>query len=153
MKVSLHKKTIHFIVIPFLLICTMFIFATNFAYASEVVQDEVEVSDSTTDDTKGEGTVTPHFTDMDNEIDSRFNLKVKTIGNVLTTIIECFSALALAFNGIRMFLGSEDSAEKAYKEIVVIMIALVVFLFLPYCIKLGKNIGAEIAWNPATLGK
>ena len=81
---------------------------------------------------------------------SNFSSKIDETYKLFRNIALPLAALALAYCGLALLLGSEKDAEVAKKRIFFILLAIVVLYLLPLIVKEAMNVGAKYAWSPSS---
>ena len=73
-------------------------------------------------------------------------------GNIIQRLALCGGALGVAFSGIEIAYGNEQTAAKAKTRIFLIIAATAAVFLLPYAIRMGQSLASGSAWSPEHLG-
>ena len=67
-------------------------------------------------------------------------------------VIGAGSIIALTWSGIKYLSASDSQAsKKAMSDMIIVILAVLAFIFLPSVVQLGKQIGSTHRWNPSSL--
>ena len=80
-----------------------------------------------------------------------FGSEMSTIGSIVQKLAVCGGALGLAFSGLELAYGDEQTAARAKKKIVVIIAATGAVFALPMVIQWAQGIAAGSAWSPQNM--
>ena len=80
-----------------------------------------------------------------------FGSEMGNIGSIIQKLAVCGGALGLAFSGLELAYGDEQTAAKAKKKIVVIIAATGAVFALPMVIQWAQGIASGSAWSPQNM--
>ena len=80
-----------------------------------------------------------------------FGSEMSSAGAIIQKLAVCGGALGLAFSGIELAYGDEQTAAKAKKKIVIIVAATAAVFALPMVIHWAQGIASGSAWSPNNL--
>jgi len=81
-----------------------------------------------------------------------FGNDLSEAGNIIQRLALCGGALGVAFSGIEIAYGNEQTAAKAKTRIFLIIAATAAVFLLPYAIRMGQSLASGSAWSPEHLG-
>ena len=81
-----------------------------------------------------------------------FGNDLSEAGNIIQRLALCGGALGVAFSGIEIAYGNEQTAAKAKTRIFLILAATAAVFLLPYAIRMGQSLASGSAWSPEHLG-
>lgn len=82
---------------------------------------------------------------------SGFGADTQNVMNMIRVIAMAGTAVGIAACGIKYMLSSEQEANKALNQMLLLLGALVALLFLPSAIRLGREVTKNIGWDPHSL--
>ena len=77
-----------------------------------------------------------------------FGSEMSNAGAIIQKLAVCGGAIGLAFSGIELAYGDEQTAAKAKKKIVIIIAATAAVFALPMVIHWAQGIASGSAWSP-----
>ena len=80
-----------------------------------------------------------------------FGSEMSNVGSIIQKLAVCGGALGLAFSGMELAYGDEQTAAKAKKKIVVILAATAAVFALPMVIQWAQGIASGSAWSPQNM--
>ena len=80
-----------------------------------------------------------------------FGSEMNNVGNIIQKLAVCGGALGLAFSGMELAYGDEQTAAKAKKKIIVIIAATAAVFALPMVIQWAQGIASGSAWAPQNM--
>ena len=80
-----------------------------------------------------------------------FGSEMSNVGSIIQKLAVCGGALGLAFSGMELAYGDEQTAAKAKKKIVVILAATAAVFALPMVIQWAQGIASGSAWAPQNM--
>ena len=81
-----------------------------------------------------------------------FGNDLSEAGSIIQRLALCGGALGVAFSGIELAYGNEQTAAKAKTRIFLILAATAAVFLLPYAIRMGQSLAAGSAWSPGHFG-
>lgn len=81
-----------------------------------------------------------------------FGNDLSEAGSIIQRLALCGGALGVAFSGIELAYGNEQTATKAKTRIFLILAATAAVFLLPYAIRMGQSLAAGSAWSPGHFG-
>lgn len=81
-----------------------------------------------------------------------FGNDLSEAGSIIQRLALCGGALGVAFSGIELAYGNEQTATKAKTRIFLILAATAAVFLLPYAIRMGQSLASGSAWSPGHLG-
>lgn len=81
-----------------------------------------------------------------------FGNDLSEAGSIIQRLALCGGALGVAFSGIELAYGNEQTAAKAKTRIFLILAATAAVFLLPYAIHMGQGLAADSAWSPGHFG-
>lgn len=73
-------------------------------------------------------------------------------GSIIQRLALCGGALGIAFSGIELAYGNEQTAAKAKTRIFLILAATAAVFLLPHAIRMGQSLASGSAWSPERFG-
>ena len=80
-----------------------------------------------------------------------FGSEMNNVGNIIQKLAVCGGALGLAFSGMELAYGDEQTAAKAKRKIIVIIAATAAVFALPMVIQWAQGIASGSAWSPQNM--
>ena len=80
-----------------------------------------------------------------------FGSEMSNVGSIIQKLAVCGGALGLAFSGMELAYGDEQTAAKAKKKIIVIIAATAAVFALPMVIQWAQGIASGSAWAPQNM--
>ena len=81
-----------------------------------------------------------------------FGNNLSEAGSIIQRLALCGGALGVAFSGIELAYGNEQTAAKAKTRIFLILAATAAVFLLPHAIRMGQSLAADSAWSPGHFG-
>lgn len=81
-----------------------------------------------------------------------FGNDLSEAGSIIQRMTLCGGALGIAFSGIELAYGNEQTAARAKTRIFLILAATAAVFLLPYAIHMGQSLAAGSAWSPGHFG-
>ena len=80
-----------------------------------------------------------------------FGSEMSNVGSIIQKLAVCGGALGLAFSGMELAYGDEQTAAKAKRKIIVIIAATAAVFALPMVIQWAQGIASGSAWSPQNM--
>jgi len=84
-------------------------------------------------------------------LNSEYLVQIKNAYRICTSLGMVFSAVGIAFCGIRMLLGGTENARRMLQTMLMIFFAMSALLLIPSVVSSGVNLFSQLSWDPSHL--